>query len=188
LPFAPQNPKIRAVFSQKFPHLAQVDSVADHWPRLKNDIAADSPISFIAYARDGRHIALGSFDSTIHVRDAETGEAVGEPLRGHSAAVCSVAYSPNCHRIVSGSFDPTLRVWNARTGEPIGKPFRSYANAVLSVSYSPNGHRIVSGSLGGTVRVWDAGTGAAICEAISGYLNVINSVAYFLTAATLSPV
>ena len=53
----------------------------------------------------------GSYDNTLKVWDAQTGQ---EPLtlKGHSDAVTSVSFSPDGKRIVSGSDDKTVKVWD----------------------------------------------------------------------------
>jgi WD40 repeat protein len=68
----------------------------------------------LAYSPDGAHIISCSYDRTIGVWDAESGQMVGEPLEGHTDIVYSVAYSPSGTHIVSGSLDQTIRIWNVR--------------------------------------------------------------------------
>ena len=76
----------------------------------------------------------------MRVWDADTGQPVGQPLTGHTDAVCSVAFSPDGHRIVSGSADDTVRLWDADTGQPVGQPLTGHTDAVYSVAFSPDGH------------------------------------------------
>jgi WD40 repeat protein len=52
---------------------------------------------------DGKFVATGSFDNSIRVRDAATGEMVPGPTEGHTGAVNSISFSPNCKWIASGS-------------------------------------------------------------------------------------
>ena len=72
----------------------------------------DSRIS-VAYSPDGSRIVSGGGDNTVHIWDAQTGQPLGEPLKGHVGGVTSVAYSPDGSRIVSGSSDRTVRIWDA---------------------------------------------------------------------------
>jgi len=97
----------------------------------------------------------GSDDRTIRVWDAETGNALGAPLLGHTDCVQSVAISPDGSRIVSGSHDKTIRVWDAETGNALGAPLLGHTDCVRSVAISLDGSRIVSCSIDKTIRVWD---------------------------------
>ena len=110
----------------------------------------------VAFSPDGTRIASGGGNDTVQVRDAATGQPIGEPMTGHTDAVFSVAFSPDGTRIVSGSADNTVRLWDAATGQPIGQPLTGHTDGVSSVAFSPDGTRIVSGSHDHTVRLWDA--------------------------------
>jgi len=52
--------------------------------------------------------------------DAETGEAIGAPFRGHDDLIMSVAFSHDSKRLISGSRDWMVRVWDVESGETIG--------------------------------------------------------------------
>ena len=55
----------------------------------------------------------GSEDGTVCIWDGTSGEAVGEPLRGHEKEVSCVAVSGDGKRIVSRSGDGTVRILDA---------------------------------------------------------------------------
>ena len=78
----------------------------------------------VAFSPDGTRIVSGSYDKTLRLWDAKSGEPIGAPLKGHESRVMSVAFSPDGTRIVSGSYDKTLRLWDAKSGEPIGAPLK----------------------------------------------------------------
>jgi len=137
-----------------------------------------APILAVAISPDGKRIVSGSWDKTLRLWDADTGQPVGQPLAGHSDWVNSVAFSPNRQRIVSGSFDNTLRLWNADTGLPIGQPLAGHSDWVFSVAFSPDGQRIVSGSKDKTLRLWDAGSGQPIDQPLVGHLAGVSGVAF----------
>jgi WD40 repeat protein len=65
----------------------------------------------VAFSPDGERIVSGSWDKTVRVWDAVTGQPVGAPLTGHTDWVTEVAFSPDGKCIVSGSADKTLRLW-----------------------------------------------------------------------------
>ena len=137
-----------------------------------------SEVSSVAFTPDGKRIVSGSWDTTVRLWDAHTGQPVGQPMTGHTAPVFSVAFSPDGKRIVSGSADKTLRLWDADTGKPIGDPMTGHKAPVFSVAFSPDGKRIVSGSADKTVRLWDAAIGKPIGEPLTGHTDLVLSVAF----------
>jgi len=70
-------------------------------------------ITSVAFSPGGKQIVSGSWDKSIRVWDAETGEMVSGPFEGHTDGVRSVAFSPDGKRIVSGSEDKSIHVWDA---------------------------------------------------------------------------
>ncbi|KIM24750.1 hypothetical protein M408DRAFT_317021, partial [Serendipita vermifera MAFF 305830] len=127
---------------------------------------------------NGKRIVSGSWDKTIRVWDAETGQTILGPLQGHRDEVKSVSFSPDGKRIVSGSKDQTIRVWDAVTGQTVLDPLQGHSHWVLSVSFSPDGKRIVSGSWDKTIRVWDAETGQPVLGPLEGHSLWVNSVLF----------
>jgi WD40 repeat protein len=111
-------------------------------------------VTSVAFSPDGHRIVSGSFDKTVRLSDAESGQPIGQPMTGHTDGASSVAFSPDGTRIVSSSFDKTVRLWDADSGQPLGDPL-GHTDAVYSVAYSPDGNT-VSGSDDTTVRLWPA--------------------------------
>ncbi|KAF7346289.1 WD-REPEATS-REGION domain-containing protein [Mycena sanguinolenta] len=124
-------------------------------------------LSFLAFSPDNKWIVSGSWDNTVYVWDAESGQVVAGPFNGHTDRVTSVAFSPDSKWIVSGSNDHTVHVWDAESGEVVAGPFNGHTGWVNSVAFSPDGKQIVSGSKDNTVRVWDAESG----EVVAGPFN-----------------
>ncbi|KAG0347759.1 hypothetical protein BGZ54_004803, partial [Gamsiella multidivaricata] len=118
-------------------------------------------------------IASGSWDTTVRLWDAQTGEP-GPILSGHTGGVTSVVYSPSGQQIASGSSDNTVRLWDAQTGAP-GPILSGHTDYVTSVVYSPSGQQIASGSRDGTVRLWDVDSGhcLAVVDDFHGFITSI---------------
>ena len=98
----------------------------------------------VAFSPDGSKIVSGSFDNTIRLWDAATGQQIGSPLNCHTYKVESVAFSPDGSKIVSGSWDKTVRLCDASSGQQIGSPLKGHCQYVNSVAFSPDGSKIVS--------------------------------------------
>ena len=112
-----------------------------------------SRVHSIGISHNKETIVSGSSDGTVRIWNAKTGEAIGDPLQGHTSSVRSVAFSPDGERIVSGSDDRTVRIWNAKTGNAICESLQDHTDHMCSVAFSPDGERIVSGSYDKTLKI-----------------------------------
>ncbi|KAG9096399.1 hypothetical protein FRC06_008719 [Ceratobasidium sp. 370] len=158
---------ILALWNQQDPIWAQYGA------RMQGLVKAEGSIIENTFSPDCSHVASGSSDRTIRIWDAQTGQAVVSPFKGHTNVVLSVAYSPGGNHIVSGSADATIRIWDA-----LVSPFEGHTNEVLSVAYSPDGGRIVSGSNDRTIRIWDTLTGHTTVGPLLGHTSRVNTVAF----------
>jgi WD40 repeat protein len=120
----------------------------------------DDAVMSVAFSPDGTRIATGSYDKTIRLWDTATWQPVGQPLRGHEAAVRALAFGPDSlHLVSSGGNDATVRIWDVRSWEPmLGHDDTTWA------AFYDGGRRIASGSSDKTVRWWDATTGRPMGE------------------------
>ena len=72
----------------------------------------------MAFSPDGKRLASASWDKTVKVWDAATGQE-SLTLKGHTDGVMSVAFSPDGKRLASASEDQTVKVWDAATGQEL---------------------------------------------------------------------
>ena len=138
LPFAPQNSKISMQFLKLFQKTVIVKmGQMEHWSKKCFFILADHDewVTSVAFSPDGKHIVSGSWDKTVRVWDAHTGQSIMDPLKGHDREVTSVAFSPDGRHIVSGSRDKTVRVWDAQTGQSVRDPLKGHDHHVTSVAF-----------------------------------------------------
>lgn len=110
-----------------------------------------------AFSSDGARIASASYDRTLKVWDARTGE-LERTIEAHGGAAFGCAFSPDSDHIASASYDRTLKVWNARTGE-LERRIEAHCGAVLGCAFNSDGGRIVSASSDRTLKVWNTHTG-----------------------------
>jgi len=179
LPFSPERSLILKHFSGKFPQTLHVcTGRTSNWEATQIVVRKHTDaVSSVAFSQDGKCIISGSVDKTVHVWDAETGEAVHTPLQGHTDMVYSIAFSQDGKCIVSGSHDKTIRVWDAETGEAVHTPLQGHTSGVSSIAFSQDGKHIISGSYDNTVHVWDAETGEAMHTPLQGHMSSVSSVA-----------
>lgn len=102
-------------------------------------------VSSLAFSRDGRRMASGSWDASVQLWDGTTCQPISQRLLGDNA-IFGVAFSPEASRIVSDSWSGTILLQNVATGEVVGVPHNEHTGVASCVAFSPDGRTIVSGS------------------------------------------
>jgi len=110
-----------------------------------------------ALSPDGRLLAYGLADGTVHFVDTSTGKETAG-LTAHAAAVQGVAFSPDSQIVVTGGDDGLVIVWNPHTGQPLDR-LTGHAGRVLGSVFSADGRTVYAASLDGTILQWDLGRG-----------------------------
>ncbi len=120
-------------------------------PRLKPEFVAG------AISPDGRTLAYGLGDGTVHFFDVATGKDV--PGTGaHSAGVTRMAFSPDSRTVVSTGDDGLAILWNPATGVPVER-LTGHAGRILWPDFSADGQTLYTPSLDGTILQYDLGGG-----------------------------
>ena len=115
-----------------------------------------APVYAIAWTPDGKQILSASYDKSIKLWDAATGNLVKEMKPGTDAApghrdqVFCLDVSPDGKFVASGSSDKTVKLWNLATGafvrEFANPAFKgaSHPGFVHGVRFSADGKQLVS--------------------------------------------
>lgn len=110
-------------------------------------------VQALAYAPDGKWLAVALDNGTINILDVLTRQEI-RTLRGHTEKVVAIAIAPDGEIIASASWDGTVRLWDTATGELINT-LAAHKAPVFSLAYSPNGEYLASGDSQGIVHLWD---------------------------------
>jgi WD40 repeat protein len=134
----------------------------------------------VAVFADGRKVVSGSWDKTVKIWDAESGEEL--LTIGHIDRVFAVAVFADGKRVVSASGEldaPPVRcvvkIWDAESGAELCT-MSGHSELVRAVAVFADGKRVVSGSNDRTVKIWDAESGAELCT-MSGHSDWVDKVA-----------
>lgn len=100
--------------------------------------------SSVAYSRDGKLLAAGSWDQTITLWEAATGRVIRRMTAG--AQVDAVAFHPDGRTLASGGRDANVTIWDVATGQPI-RTFKGHKEPISQVAYSADGRVLVSAGL-----------------------------------------
>jgi len=130
-------------------------------------------VASAAVSPDGTLIATGSWDRTVKIWDAATGNALRKLDRVHNAYINSVEFSPDGRQLLTASDDRTARMWDVATGKPIGPAFQGHKSRLLGATFSPDKARILTVSGDKTARIWDRATGQSQLELVGHTLAVL---------------
>jgi len=132
-------------------------------------------VNTVAFSSDGKQLASGGRDYTVHLWDPTTGNLV-ETLVGHRGWINAVAFSPDGAQLATASRDAEVRVWDTRSGELLHM-LQIHEFGAYSLAFSPDGKYIITGSGKGPVRLWIAATGQ-LKRLLKGHSDKVTSVAF----------
>ncbi|RKK31227.1 hypothetical protein BFJ66_g15942 [Fusarium oxysporum f. sp. cepae] len=177
LAFTPSKSVVRRAFKHAIPKwITSLPKVEENWNACLLTLEGHrGEVSLAVFSHDSKKVASASWDETIRIWDAETGECE-RVLEGHSHPVRSVMFSHDSKKVASASWDETIRIWNAETGE-CERVLEGHSHPVRSVMFSHDSKKVASASWDETIRIWNAGTGE--CERVlEGQSHPVRSVMF----------
>jgi WD40 repeat protein len=130
----------------------------------------------VAWNRDGRRLAIGTFEGAIEIWDGVKGTFIvtlrsstppipGEMRfeNGSLREVQDIAWDPVGDRLAFVTEDTVAEVIDAHTGL-IQQQFSGHTGAIRCLAWSPNGGRIATGGADGTVRLYSVETGDEVAR------------------------
>jgi WD40 repeat protein len=112
-------------------------------------------VQCVAFSRDGKWIAAGTFWGDVMVWDAKIFKQIFTTWRIDDV-IRGVDFSPDATRLVALG-NRAATVWDIATRERVVRPLR-HENSLLAAKYSPNGDRIATATRN-SVRVYDSNNG-----------------------------
>jgi WD40 repeat protein len=121
----------------------------------------------VACTPDSRRIASGSWDGTVRLWDAATGQSIADPLP-HGGFVRALALSPDGTRLVAmGDGTDGRRVWDVASRRQVAT-YRTAEKQTWAVAYRPGGAHIAVLGPGHVIEILDAATGKRLAAADAG--------------------
>jgi WD40 repeat protein len=135
-------------------------------------------VSRTAWSPDGRRVASGGLDGTVHVWGPDTGQ-IFLSLYGHRGGVGALAFSPDGKSLVTSNghsfgglvgervVEPSqVRLWDAATGKLL-KTYTEHGGLVERVAFRPDGKALIVlgwAKIGDptTLFVWEIDTGKTL--------------------------
>ena len=131
----------------------------------------------VAWSRDGKHVATGSYDKTAKIWDATTGKLL-HTLSGHTSTIAFVAWSPDGKTLATGGDDNdnTAKLWDEETGQLV-RTLSGHTRGVWGVAWSPDGRRIATAGADRQAKIWDVASGKELM-ALPGHSAEVRAVAW----------
>ncbi|KAJ2890260.1 ubiquitin-binding SDF ubiquitin ligase complex subunit met30, partial [Coemansia aciculifera] len=160
----PRRRPWKAIFAER-----QV--IANNWRKFRyheSQVQAHAD-GILCVQFNDEYMITGSYDSKVHVWDAETLELVSE-LTGHTMPVRALEFD-DC-KLFSGSLDGTVKIWNYRDGICI-RTLRVFEDGGVISLYHERGTLVVGGQ-NGTIRVYNIAKMTSFT--LTGHTDWVNSV------------
>lgn len=112
----------------------------------------------MSFSPDGKLLSSGTAGGNwndVLIFDTSSGQALFEPLKGHTDFVLSLAFNPENQILATGSADHTVRLWDVVSGQPMGMPLTGHNDSVVALAYSPDGSYLASASSDDPIRLWE---------------------------------
>jgi WD40 repeat protein len=133
-------------------------SIPDGQPLLLPDVVEGCSVEALAFAPDGRLLAIGGID-WLALRGSE-GRLVLWDLHGNTIAAVvpggtsSLAFHPSGRYLAASTLTQSIAVWDVAEQRQTAD-LQGHLDAVTCLAYSPDGRWLASGSDDRTLRLWD---------------------------------
>ena len=155
-----------------------VAKVAPKIPAIKPKTELKPQIFSLAYAPDGKTIAVGGYQE-VRLQDIAT-QKITASLSGHAEIVRAVAFSRDGTRLAAAGGLPgqkgEVKIWDVATGKS-AVAITGHSDCIYAVAFSPDGKQVATSSYDRLVKLWDAQTGKEV-RTLKDHIDAIYALAY----------
>lgn len=105
----------------------------------------------VATSSDGRYLASGGLDRSVHIWDTRTRQHL-QAFAGHRGAVTSLGFRKGTQQLFSGSLDRTIKLWSVDTRSYIDTLY-GHQSEIVSLDCLRQ-ERVLSAGRDRTLRLW----------------------------------
>ena len=113
----------------------------------------------IAFSRDGKLLATGSFLHRLDLWDVATQSHHGKRMKVADDGLLSVSFDPSGRLVAGGGASGLTRAWRVADQRPAFPPLAGNSLLVSGASFDPRDSYLATTSVLGPTRLWDAATG-----------------------------
>jgi WD40 repeat protein len=177
--FSPTHSLTRNLFEkEELKGIVTKPGMQDIWSSCLTTLEGHRSVVYsVVFSHDSNRLASASYDRTVKVWDASSGECLWT-LKGHSSAVTSVTFSRDSTWLASASRDCTVKVWDTSSGGECLWTLKGHSSTVTSVTFSHDSTWLASASHDCTVKVWDTSSGGECLWTLKGHSSAITSVTF----------
>ena len=146
-------------------------------PEIKPKVVVKAQIGSLAYRRDGKLLALGTYKE-VRLVDS-SGKIVGA-LPGHAEQVRAVAFSPDGGLLAAAGGRPArkgeVKIWDVEK-RAVLRTIEGHSDCIYGVAFSPDGKMLATASYDKLIKLWDVATGKEI-RTLKDHIDAIYDLAF----------
>ncbi len=147
-------------------------------PKIKPTAPVHEAVSALAFAPDGKSLAVARFDAVEILSLPE--RSLVRRLGPHRGRVNAVQFSPDGARVLAAAGEPgvfgEVRIWNVADGQPAGT-FQGHADSLYAAVLSPDGKLLATSSYDQTIKLWDV-AGEKELRTLTGHNDAVFDLAF----------
>lgn len=132
-------------------------------------------VTSVAMTKDMKKIISASFDKTIKIWNAETGELI-HSIDAHEETIREVKINPILNQFASCSDDSTIKIWDLASYNLL-KVLKKDMGEIKSISYHYTGNYIAEGGDNHKINIWDLNSDSLILS-LEEHEGTINSIMF----------
>ncbi|MCY1138278.1 TIR domain-containing protein [Actinoplanes sp. Pm04-4] len=191
IPLPSARPADQVAFRPDGREVAAIDpltvTVWDPVARTSSDVMSSNngSIQTLAYAPDGRSLAIGTFSAATVIVDLREPPRLGQTVaRGDGFG--DAAFSPDGTLLATPANKGQVLLWDARRREAAGLLVSGGEGGLDDVAFSPDGRMLAATGVEGRAVLWDLGTRRLKGEPLSaGGDSGVSAVAFTADSRTL---